>query len=447
MKFKLIYPRWKKLEGQTAFNLPPHGPAVFAATIPKNIDLEFIDENLEDINFSDPVDFVGISMMLTTQVKRGWQIADTYRERGKKVIFGGISSMLHAEETMQHADALFLGEAEGRMESVFNDFRNSSLKKRYDYLNDFPPIDLVGPARRDIYKRDFYYHKGVQMVDLFHASRGCRFNCYPCAVSYLGGRQFRPRPIDRVIEELAGIDNKRLFVVDNSLAQDTKWEMDLFREMIPLRKNWCSHTIEDKPEVLDLARQAGAWYVYQAIFDTSDYIRKRVQMYHDHDIAVEGTILLGLDDHDEDYIKRFIDFLMEINLDLAEFTILTPFPKTRIFDDLQKAGRIFNYNWDDYNAEKVVFQPKLMTAEKLQELHEYAWKHFYEDEDQIFKMLKLIRKVSARETKLGTLKGRRRDLINKTFSHDVIRPVESVSSIFEDGAGGGQGGCFPCQLT
>jgi radical SAM superfamily enzyme YgiQ (UPF0313 family) len=437
MKFKLIYPRWKKLEGQTAFNLPPHGPAVFAATVPKNIDLEFIDENLEDINFSDPVDFVGISMMLTTQVKRGWQIADTYREMGKKVIFGGISSMLHAEETIQHADALFLGEAEGRMEDVFNDFRNGSLKKRYDYLNDFPPIDLVGPARRDIYKRDFYYHKGVQMVDLFHASRGCRFNCYPCAVSYLGGRQFRPRPIDRVIEELAGIDNKRLFVVDNSLAQDTKWEMDLFREMVPFKKNWCSHTIEDKPEVLDLARQAGAWYVYQAIFDTSDYIRKRVQMYHDHDIAVEGTILLGLDNHDEDYIKRFIDFLMEINLDLAEFTILTPFPKTRVFDDLHKADRIFNYNWDDYNAEKVVFQPKLMTAEKLQELHDYAWKHFYRDEDQMFKMLKLIRKVSDRETKLGTFKGRRRDLINKTFSHDVIRPVESASPIIEDEACGG----------
>jgi radical SAM superfamily enzyme YgiQ (UPF0313 family) len=145
---------------------------------------------------------------------------------------------------------------------------------------------------------------------------------------------------------------------------------------------------------------------------------------------------LGLDEHDEDYIKRFIDFLMDINLDLAEFTILTPFPKTQAFDDLHKAGRIFNYNWDDYNAEKVVYRPKLMTAEKLQELHDYAWKHFYRDEDQMFKMLKLIRKVTDRETKLGTLKARRRDLINKTFSHDVIRPVESANSIVEDGAGG-----------
>ncbi len=57
-------------------------------------------------------------MMLTVQVKRGWEIADTYRRKGVKVIFGGIATMLHAEETMAHADAVFLGEAEGRMEEV-----------------------------------------------------------------------------------------------------------------------------------------------------------------------------------------------------------------------------------------------------------------------------------------------------------------------------------------
>jgi radical SAM superfamily enzyme YgiQ (UPF0313 family) len=389
---------------------------VFAATIPKDVELEFIDENMEPVNFDDPVDFVGISMMLTTQVKRGWQIADTYRAKGIKVIFGGISTMLHEDETRQHADSVFLGEAEGRMDAVFNDFKNGTLKEVYDFLNDFAPIGLVGPARRDIYKRDFYYHKGVQMVDLFHASRGCRFNCYPCAVSYLGGRHFRPRPIDKAIEEMAAIDNKRLFVVDNSLAQDTTWEMDLFREMIPLKKNWCSHTIEDKPKVLDLARQAGAWYVYQAIFDTSDYIRERVKMYHDHDIGVEGTILLGLDDHDEDGIKRLIDFLLEIDLDLAEFTVLTPFPKTKAYDELHQQNRIFNYNWDDYNADKVVYHPKLMTAVKLQELHAYAWEKFYEHETQSFKMFNLIRKVILREQALGTSTARRCPPIDKSLT-------------------------------
>jgi len=268
MKIKIIYPKWPKLARQTEFHLPPHGPVVFAAALPPDIEVDFVDENLEAIDFQDPVDAICISMMLTVQVKRGWQIADYYRSKAIPVIFGGIATMLHAEETQDHADAIFLGEAEGRMEKLFDDLRRGRLQKRYDYLNDQPNLDDVGPARRDILNRELYNYKGVQMVDLVHASRGCRFHCYPCAVAYLGGRKFRPRPVEKAVEEMAAIDNNRLFIVDNSLAQDTQWEMALFREMIPLKKNWCCHPIEDKPEVLDLAAQAGAWYVYQAVFDT-----------------------------------------------------------------------------------------------------------------------------------------------------------------------------------
>ncbi len=421
MKFQLIFPKWGKLEGQTTFNLPPHGAVVFAAAIPDYVDVTFIDENVDEMVYDDQYDFIGISMLLTTQIKRGWEIADEYRRRGKKVIFGGISTMLHAEETMEHADSVFLGEAETRMEEIFDDFKNNKLKKVYNYLSKNPSTDVIGPARRDLYNRDKYYHKGVQMVDLFHASRGCKYNCYPCAVSYLGGRGFRPRPIDKTIADLETIENNRLFIVDNSLAQDTQWEMDLFREMIPLKKKWCSHTIEDKPEVLDLAAQAGAWYVYQAVFDTSDYIRERIKRYHDHGIGVEGTILLGLDNQTEDDIKRLIDFLLEVNLDLAEFTVLTPLPHTKAYDDLLKQGRIFDHNWNNYNAGTVVYQPKHMSPERLQELYHYAWDAFYKDESQEEKMFKLIMRVVEKELRDGTYRRRREDLADKTFGKTVSR--------------------------
>ena len=326
MKFRLIYPRWEKLEGQTIFSLPPHGPVVMAAAIPKDVDIEFIDENVEDHVIDDSPDFIGISMMLTSQVKKGWAIADQYRKLGKKVIFGGISTMLHAEETLLHADSVFLEKWKAGSDKVFEDFRFNRLQKVYNFLNNPPDMGLIGPARRDILNKDLYYHKGFRMVDLFHASRGCIYDCYPCAVRYLGGRGFRPRPMDKVIEELTAMDNNRIFIVDNSLALDSEWEKELFRAMIPLKKKWVSHTIEDKPEILNLAAQAGAWYVYQAVFDTSDYIKNRIKQYHDFGIGVEGTILLGLDNQTEDDIKRLDRFSHEINLDLAEFTILAPFP-------------------------------------------------------------------------------------------------------------------------
>ncbi len=421
MKFRLIYPKWEKLEGQTQFNLPPHGPVVFAATLPDYVDIDFIDENVQSFSYDDEVDFVGISMMLTSQILRGWEIADEYRRRGKKVIFGGISAMLHAEETLLHADSIFLGEAEGRMEEVLRDFEKEKLKKVYNYLAQPPDTSLIGPARRDILNRDLYYHKGVQMVDLFHASRGCKYSCYPCAVSYLGGRKFRPRPFEKVAEELSQMENNRLFVVDNTLAQDTEWEKELFRTMIPFKKKWCSHTIEDKPEVLDLAARAGAWYVYQAIFDTSDYIKDRITRYHDYGIAVEGTILLGMDNQTEDDIRRLIDFLLEINLDLAEFTVMTPFPHTKAWDDMVKEKRIFNYNWNDFNAGKVVFQPKHMTPDKLQSLYHFAWDEFYKYENQEQKMFKLLMKVIEKEMADGTYRSPRKDLLEKSFGREILR--------------------------
>lgn len=416
MKFTLIYPKWKKLRGQTEFHLPPHGPVVFAATLPRDIEITFIDENLETIDFNDQADFIGISMMLTSQVKRGWEIADEYRKRGVQVICGGIATMLHAEETSLHADAIFLGEAEGRMEQVLDDFRNNRLRKIYDYLKDFPPIDSIGIARRDILKRQLYNYKGIQMVDLFHASRGCRFDCYPCCMSFVGGREFRPRPIEKVVEELASIDNNRLYIVDNSLSQDRAWEKQLFREMIPLKKKWCGHPIEDDDEILDLASRAGAWFIYQAIFETSDFIRNRVKRYHDFGISVEGTILLGLDRHTEDDIRRLIDFLIEIELDLAEFTVLTPFPHTRAFDDLHGEGRILSYDWNDYTCDQVVFQPKQMSPDRLQQLYEEAWKIFYLEKPQPYRMFELFKRVIDKEIADGSFQGQQRTQKNRKFA-------------------------------
>jgi radical SAM superfamily enzyme YgiQ (UPF0313 family) len=417
MKFKLIYPAWKKLKSQTEFHLPPHGPVVFAAALPREVEIDFVDENLEPIDFNDPADLVGISMMLTSQVKRGWAIADEFRRRGMTVLCGGIATMLHPEETARHADAVFLGEAEGRMEQVLDDFRNNRLRKVYDFLNDFPPIASVGTARRDILKRGLYNYKGVQMVDLFHASRGCRFNCYPCCVNFLGGRQFRPRPLEKVVAELASIENNRLYIVDNSLAQDKEWEKQLFREMIPLKKKWCSHPIEDDDQVLDLAAQAGAWYVYQAIFDTSDFIRDRIKKYHDFGIGVEGTVLLGLDHHTEDYIRRLLDFLLEIELDLAEFTILTPFPHTRAFTDLQREGRLLSFDWNDYTCDQVVFQPKHLSPERLQELYGQAWESFHREKPQSYRMFELFKRVIVKEMADGTFR-RGRPRTDRKFGRD-----------------------------
>ena len=404
LKIKIVYPKWPKLRHQPEFRLPPHGPVVFAAALRDDIDISFCDEHVQELDFDGDADLIALSITLTCQIPRGWEIADRYRASGKPVVFGGIATMLHATETMNHADAVFIGEAEGRFDVVIDDFQEGRLRKVYDYLNDYPDMRLVGTARRDILDKKLYNFRGVQMVDLVHASRGCRFNCFPCCTPYLGGRSFRPRPLDLVVREIESIDNNRLFIVDNSLAQDEKWLKMLFKEIAPLKKKWISHPIRDDDEILDMAARAGCWYVYQAIVDTSDHIRERIRRVKEHGIGVEGTVLLGLDQHDEDYIKRLVDFLLEIQLDLAEFTVLTPFPHTPIREQLEREGRILHDDWIRYTGGEVVFQPKKMSVDSLQEMYEYAWKTFYSSCSKEIQMAKLHLKVREMEKRDGTYK-------------------------------------------
>jgi radical SAM superfamily enzyme YgiQ (UPF0313 family) len=130
-----------------------------------------------------------------------------------------------------------------------------------------------------------------------------------------------------------------------------------------------------------------------------------VKRLQERGIGVEGTIILGTDEQDEDYVKRLVDFLLEIKLDLAEFTILTPFPHTPIRETLQKEGRILTNDWNHYTGGEVVYHPAKMTPAKLQDLYYYAWDKFYEDSSQNLKMAKLFLKVIEKEKTDGTYRG------------------------------------------
>lgn len=392
MKFHLIFPRWQKLPQQTPFTLPPLGIITVAASLPDNVEASVCDENVQPVNFDGDYDVIGISIMLSCQAPRAYEIATEFKKRGKTVIIGGLHVSLCPDEVAKHADSIIIGEGEELLDLVVKDLHEGKLKKSYS-ITGFPDITKIPNPRRDLYnKKRYYSYKGWELVDLVQTSRGCRFNCYPCCVPYLGGRIHHMRPITKVVSDMESCSDL-LFIVDNSLEQNVAWEKEVFRSMAGMGKHWVSHPISPIPEVLDLARKAGCWYIYHAIYTISDKIRDRIKMYHDYGIGVEGTILLGMDGHTEDFIKRFIDFLLTIDLDLAEFTILTPFPRTQVYEQMNSEGRIFDRDWNHYNASTVVFQPRRMKPEILQKLYFDAWKSFYAVESQSMKMSKLFLQI------------------------------------------------------
>ncbi len=404
MKIHFIYPKWPKLTGQTPYTLPPLGVIQAAACVPGDVEVSVTDENVEPVDFDGDFDLAGISIMLTCQAPRAYEIADQLRQRGKTVVIGGLHAALCPDEAQEHADSVVVGEGEELIPKMVEDYRRGELKPRYEH-NGFPDIRAVPNPRRDLHdKKRNYTYKNWEMVDLVETSRGCRFNCYPCCTPFLGGRVHRIRPIERVLEDMRSCSDL-LFIVDNSLEQSVEYQKSLFKAMKGLNKHWVSHPITPDPEVLKPAKESGCWYVYHAVYTISDKIKERIKLYHDHGIGVEGTILLGLDDHTEDFIKRFIDFLLTIDLDLAEFTVLTPFPHTRVYDDLESQGRIIERDWRLYNAGNVVYKPKNMTPEKLQELFEEAWRAFYGVESQRLRMSKLLLNVLKEKRKQKAKQG------------------------------------------
>ncbi len=406
MRVQFIFPKWPKLERQTLFNLPPLGMIQAAACVGEPFSVGVTDENVQPIDFAGDCDLVGISILLSCQAPRAYEIAREFHARGKTVVIGGLHASLLPEEAAAHADAVVCGEGEGLIEQMLADFQARRLQKIYRRPPGvFPDIAEIPNPRRDLYeKRRFYTYKDWELVDLVMTSRGCRYNCYPCCTPYLGGRRHRVRPIEHVLGDMRGCSDL-LFITDNSLEQSVEYQKKLFRAMAEadLGRHWVSHPISPLPEVLDLAKKAGCWYVYHAIYTISDKIRDRIKMYHDCGIGVEGTILLGMDDHDEDFIKRFVDFLLTIELDLAEFTILTPFPHTQVWRQMETEGRIIDRDWSRFNAGSVVVRPRRMTPEKLQELYFYAWDAFYREESQSLKMSKLFLNLLRTMRKVGTV--------------------------------------------
>ena len=93
-----------------------------AALFPKDVEIRIINDSLEEIDFDEKVDLVGISAMTCT-APRAYEIADKFRERGIPVVLGGMHPSALPEEASLHADTVVIGEAEGVMQKFFDDFK------------------------------------------------------------------------------------------------------------------------------------------------------------------------------------------------------------------------------------------------------------------------------------------------------------------------------------
>jgi radical SAM superfamily enzyme YgiQ (UPF0313 family) len=103
---------------------------------------------------------------------------------------------------------------------------------------------------------------------------------------------------------------------------------------------------------------------------SADYAR-RVRLFHENGIQVNGSFVFGFDHDRPDVFQRTIQWIEDNRLECATFHILTPYPGTPLFKKMQAEGRLLHRQWDLYDTAHAVFRPLHMTPHELEE--GYAW--------------------------------------------------------------------------
>jgi len=358
-----------------------------AARVPPGWQVDHIDEEAEPIDWNVSADIVGLTFH-TPSSHHAYEIADRFRSRGACVVMGGPHVSLLPEEAAQHADVLFVGEAEGVWENFLRDFATGNHRTVYR-REDAAALGGAPMSRKDL------FHRRDHTGGVLFATRGCPNRCDFCVIHAMYGPRRRQRPIAEVAAEYASFPGRVIIFWDEDIAADPAHAKSLFRAIAPYGKWWSSqagaNSVRDE-ELLEAAARSGCRQLFlglESISQTSvDGVHKgfnRVEEYariigrvHAHGIAVQAGIVFGFDGDTPAVFKETLDFLEQIGVQNATFNVLTPYPGTPLFRRLEAEGRILTRDWRRYSGRTdVVFQPKHMSPAELLAGFRYANERFY----------------------------------------------------------------------
>ena len=367
-----------------------------AAITPAGVEIEYVDENARAIDFDAEADLVGIGGM-TQQSTRAYEIADRFRARGTKVAIGGIHATVLPDEAAQHADAVVAGEAERSWPQLIRDFGRNKMKAR----SAAPLADLTKtPVPRYDLVRGFDFSGMPQAFVPIQLTRGCPHNCDFCSVTHVYGRRYRKKTVPQAMREIeslfrdCGIPNPFIKFNDDNPFVDAAFAGRFLKALAPMRIRWFALAdikIANQPKLLDQLREAGCLVLgigFESIDpaslgEVSRWKRAQVEGYPEairrinaHGIGVAGSFMFGFDHDTADTFRRVRDFVLE-NRVVSKYSIVTPFPGTRLYDALARQGRIRpGLGWDRYNFLNVVFDTKMPADElcnHLEWLYRETW--------------------------------------------------------------------------
>jgi radical SAM superfamily enzyme YgiQ (UPF0313 family) len=370
---------------------PSLGLALLAALTPPEFNVKIINEECEKIDFDNPVDLVGISF-LTPAAPRAYEIADAFRKKDITVVFGGVHASAMPDEAIEHADSVVIGEAENIWPKLLEDYKNKNLKRFYK-ANSFVDLTNLPIPRRELLNKKIYLSTNV-----VQASRGCPQGCEFCSIEKFFGKKARFRPVEDVIEEIKGMDRQKfLLFTDDNLIINPSYLKKLLTALIPLKRKWLGEAtwvIGHKPEILKLMRKSGCLGLFigfesvrmqpntkkTSIYsDMRDAYLQTIKNLHKNKMAVCGAFIFGFDNDELSSFDETLRFCLDVDVDVAQFSSLIPFPGTPLMERLTEEGRIMTRDWSKYTYEPPgkIFHPKNITCEELERNIGRMYREFY----------------------------------------------------------------------
>lgn len=364
---------------QRKLYLPGLTLAMLAAATPDDCDLTLISESVHAIPWDEPWDLVGLTAM-GSGIVRAWQIADEFRRRGRKVVLGGIAiSLLGPEPSLEHADAVVLGEADEIWADVVRDAQAGRLQSVYRPARR-PPIESLPLPRYDLMRTPRYGRwRPVQ------ATRGCPFTCDYCSITAYFEQSYRKRPVDQVVRDVREAkrwSSKYIAFIDDNIGVDWNWCAALWEALIPERIIWmsqCSLHIADRPDMLKLAYRSGCRMLsfgvetlspanlaaHDKAWNRPERYAEAIRRIREHGIDVSTEMIVGMDDDGEDVFDRTFDFLMQNQVSVPRVHILTPIPGTPLWERMKREGRLQLDDFSKFTGGRVVFRPARIAPDDL----------------------------------------------------------------------------------
>lgn len=393
MKVKMILPALTEAESPfwrpIKYSLfPPLGLATLAAYLSPDDEIDLQDQHIEKLNLDDEPDLVVIQVYITNAY-RAYRIADHYRDKGAYVILGGLHVTALPDEAALHANSIFLGPAEESFPRFLKDFRNKTPQKIY--RSSIRTLQNMPVVRRDLIKRHKYLVPNSIVV-----TRGCPHHCDFCYKDafYEGGKSFYTQLVDDALAEIDRLPGRHLYFLDDHLLGNKKFASELFEGMRGMNRVFQgAATIASilDGNLIEKAAEAGLRSVFVG-FETfspenlkmsnkkqnlaRDY-SEAVKRLHSLGIMINGSFVFGLDHDNKDVFKRTVDWGVQNAITTSTFHILTPYPGTRLFSDMEQARRITSRNWDLYDTRHVVYRTTNLSTRELEEGYNWAYNEFY----------------------------------------------------------------------